>query len=193
RLFRNSIFAVGNGFGFLAGMAMFGAIIFLPLYLQAVKGFSPTKSGLSLLPVVVGLFTTAIISGRLISRTGRYRIYPIIGAVVLTVAMWLLSRLHVASPYWVVAGSGFLFGCGLGFTMQTIMVAVQNSVHFRDMGTATSVVTFSRSMGGAIGTAVFGAVLYNRLAFHLRAAFAGSTVAGRPLPSGNATRNIKAM
>ena len=192
RLFRNSIFTVGNIYTFIAGMAMFGAIIFLPLYLQAVKGYSPTRSGLALLPVVVGIFSTAITSGRLISKTGRYRIYPIIGAVVLTVAMYLLSTLHVDSPYWVIGLAGYVFGAGLGFTMQTILVAVQNSVDFRDMGTGTSSVAFFRSMGGAIGTAVFGAVLSNRLAHHLQQAFAGA-VSGQSLPSGNVTRNIKSI
>jgi EmrB/QacA subfamily drug resistance transporter len=191
RLFRNSIFTVGNIYGFIAGMAMFGAIIFLPLYLQAVKGYSPTASGLALLPVVFGIFSTAITSGRLITKTGKYRIYPIVGAAVLVVAMYLFSTLHVDTPYWVVGVAGYIFGAGLGFTMQTIMVAVQNSVDFRDMGTATSGVTFFRSMGGAIGTAVFGAVLSNRLAHHLQEAFA--TAAGAPLPSGNATENIQAM
>ncbi len=193
RLFRNSIFTVSNIYGFIAGMAMFGAIIFLPLYLQAVKGYSPTRSGLSLLPVVFGIFSTAITSGRLITKTGKYRIYPIIGAVVLTVAMWMLSTLHVETGYWRIGLAAYVFGAGLGFTMQTIMVAVQNSVDFRDMGTATSAVTFFRSMGGAIGTAVFGAVLSNRLAQHLREVFAGAVASGQALPSGNATRNIQAI
>jgi EmrB/QacA subfamily drug resistance transporter len=192
RLFRNSIYTVSNIYGFIAGMAMFGAIIFLPLYLQAVKGYSPTKSGLALLPVVVGIFSTSITSGRLISKTGKYRIYPIIGAAVLVVAMWMLSRLHLDTPYWGIGLAGFVFGAGLGFTMQTILVAVQNSVEFRDMGTASSSVAFFRSMGGAIGTAVFGAVLSNRLAQHLQDAFAGGPVAAQ-MPGGSVTRNIKAI
>ena len=193
RLFQNSIFSVANIYGFIAGMAMFGAIIFLPLYLQAVKGYSPTKSGLALLPVIIGIFATSITSGRLISRTGRYRIWPIVGAIVMTVAMWLFSTLHVDSPYALLGAAGFVFGAGLGFTMQTILVAVQNSVDFRDMGSATSAVTFFRSMGGAVGTAVFGAVLSTRLAHHLTEQFAGQVGAGGALPSGAATENVKAI
>ncbi len=113
--------------------------------------------------------------------------------MVLTVAMWMLSTLHVETGYWRIGLAAYVFGAGLGFTMQTIMVAVQNSVDFRDMGTATSAVTFFRSMGGAIGTAVFGAVLSNRLAQHLREVFAGAVASGQALPSGNATQNIQAI
>ena len=167
RLFRNRVFSVGNAFAFLAGIAMFGTIIFLPVYLQAVKGFSPTESGLALLPAIIGIFSTSITSGQLITRTGRYKIFPVIGAVVMTVAMVLLSRLDVDTPFWQVAIYEYLFGAGLGFTMQTIVTAVQNSVEYRDMGSATSSTTFFRQMGGSVGAAVFGAVLSTRLAHYL--------------------------
>jgi EmrB/QacA subfamily drug resistance transporter len=167
RLFRNPVFSVGNVYGFLAGVAMFGGIIFLPVYLQAVKGFSPTQSGLALLPAIVGIFSTSVGAGRLITRTGRYKIYPIIGSVVLVVALLLLSRLEVDTPFWQVALFEYLFGAGLGFTMQTIVTAVQNAVEFRDLGTATSSTTFFRQMGGSIGAAVFGAVLSSRLTHYL--------------------------
>ena len=167
RLFRNQVFTVGNTFAFLAGIAMFGTIIFLPVYLQAVKGFTPTQSGLALLPAIIGIFSTSITSGQLITRTGRYKIFPVIGAVVMTVAMVLLSRLDVDTPFWQVALYEYLFGAGLGFTMQTIVTAVQNSVEYRDMGAATSSTTFFRQMGGSMGAAVFGAVLSSRLAHYL--------------------------
>ena len=167
RLFRNRVFSVGNAFAFLAGIAMFGTIIFLPVYLQAVKGFTPTQSGLALLPAIIGIFSTSITSGQLITRTGRYKRFPVIGAVVMTVAMVLLSRLHVDTPFWQVALFEYLFGAGLGFTMQTIVIAVQNSVDYRDMGSATSSTTFFRQMGGAVGAALFGAVLSSRLAHYL--------------------------
>ena len=167
RLFRNQVFSVGNAFAFLAGIAMFGTIIFLPVYLQAVKGFTPTQSGLALLPAIIGIFSTSITSGQLITRTGRYKIFPVIGAVVMTVAMVLLSRLDVDTPFWRVAIYEFLFGAGLGFTMQTIVTAVQNSVEYRDMGAATSSTTFFRQMGGSMGAAVFGAVLSSRLTHYL--------------------------
>jgi len=172
RLFRNPVFSIGNLYGFLAGVAMFGAIIFLPIYLQAVKGLSPTASGLALLPAIVGIFSTSISSGQLISRTGRYKIYPIIGSVVLAFSMFLLSRLAVDTPFWQVAVYEYLFGAGLGFTLQTIVTAIQNAVEFRDMGAATSSATFFRQMGGSIGAAVFGAVLSSRLAHYLAEQFA---------------------
>jgi MFS family permease len=167
RLFQNQVFSVGNAFAFLAGIAMFGTIIFLPVYFQTVMGMSPTQSGLALLPAIVGIFSTSITSGQLITRTGRYKIYPVIGSAVMTVGLLLLSRLGVDTPYWQVALYTYLFGAGLGFTMQTIVTAVQNSVEHRDMGAATSSITFFRQMGGSIGAAVFGAVLSSRLAFHL--------------------------
>jgi EmrB/QacA subfamily drug resistance transporter len=172
RLFRNQVFSVGNAFGFLGGVAFFGGIIFLPIYLQTVKAFSPTESGLALLPAIVGIFSTSVTSGQLISRTGRYKIYPIIGALVLIVALLLLSRLRVDTPFWQVALYEYLFGAGLGFTMQTIVTAVQNAVEYRDMGAATSSITFFRQMGGSIGAAVFGAVLSSRLAHYLTEALA---------------------
>jgi EmrB/QacA subfamily drug resistance transporter len=167
RLFRNQVFSVGNAYAFLAGVAMFGGIIFLPVYLQAVKGFSPTASGLALLPAIVGIFSTSIFSGRLMSSTGRYKIFPIIGSVVLLGGLLLLSTLAVDTPFWRIALFEFLFGAGLGFTMQVIVTAIQNSVAFGDLGAATSSVTFFRQMGGSIGAAVFGAVLSSRLAHYL--------------------------
>jgi EmrB/QacA subfamily drug resistance transporter len=167
RLFQNSVFAIGNLYGFLASMAMFGAIIFLPLYLQAVMGMSPTESGLAMLPAVFGILTTSIVSGRLISRTGRYKIFPILGAAILVVSLLLLSRLRVDTPYWELALYELAFGAGLGMTMQTIITAVQNAVEYRDLGTSTSATTFFRQMGGTIGAVIFGAILANRLAIHL--------------------------
>ncbi len=170
-LFRNRIFAVGNLYGFFAGMAMFGAIVFLPLYLQAVQGMTPTQSGLAMLPAVIGIFFTSILSGQLISRTGRYKIYPILGAAIIVVGLFLLGRIGVDTPYWRVAIGQFAFGAGLGLTMQTITTAVQNAVDFRDLGVATGATTFFRQMGGTIGAAVFGVVLSSRLATHLYETF----------------------
>ena len=167
RLFRNAIFRIGNLYGFLCGIAMFGAIIFLPLYLQGVMGMSPTRSGMAMLPVVAGLFTSSISSGRLITRTGRYRIFPILGAAIIVAGLILLGTLEVDTPYWQVGIFGFIFGLGLGLTLQTIVVAVQNSVEMRDLGAATSSTTFFRSLGGAIGAAMFGAVLGIRLDHYL--------------------------
>ncbi len=167
RLFRNPIFSVGNAFGFLIGFAIFGGAIYLPLYLQTVKGMSPTESGLAMLPMVAGMFSMSIVSGQLITRTGKYKIFPIIGSIILIVALFLLSTLQVETPYWQTAIYAFLFGIGLGLGMMTIVTPVQNSVDPRDMGVATSATTFSRSLGGAIGAALFGAIMGTRLVHYL--------------------------
>jgi MFS family permease len=152
---------------------MFGTIIFLPLYLQAVQGMSPTESGLAFLPAMVGVFATSIPAGQLISRTGRYKIYPIVGAVLLTISLLGLSRLGADTPYWKAAIAIFLLGAGLGLTMQTILTAIQNAVDYGDLGTATGATTFFRQIGGAIGAAAFGAVLSSRLTAHLAEEFHG--------------------
>ncbi|MFT4039591.1 MAG: MDR family MFS transporter [Thermomicrobiales bacterium] len=167
RLFRNEIFRIGSLYTFLSGVAMFGAIIFLPFYLQIVKGLTPTMSGLAMLPMVLGLLGSSIISGRAVSRTGRYKIFPVAGAAVQVVALFFFSRLQVDTPFWQLGLIQLVFGIGLGCTMQTIVTAVQNSVEMRDLGVATSAATFFRQMGGTIGAAAFGAILSNRLAVHL--------------------------
>jgi EmrB/QacA subfamily drug resistance transporter len=166
-LFRIPTFTIGNSFNFMVGVAMFGAIVFLPLYLQAAKGMSPTESGLGMLPMVFGLFTMSLFSGRYITRTGKYRIFPILGSSIVIVALVLLSRIHADSSYWELAIFSWMFGSGIGMTMQTVVTAVQNVVPFKDMGAATSSTSFFRSLGGAIGTAIFGAILSSRLVMHL--------------------------
>ena len=183
RLFRIQVFSVGNAFAFLAGIVMFGTIIFLPVYLQAVMGMSrPSRAW----PCCrrSGIFSTSITSGQLISRTGRYKIYPVLGAVIMTVALLTLSRLGVDTPFWQVAVYTYLFGAGLGFTMQTIVTAVQNSVERRDMGAATSSITFFRQMGGSVGAALFGAVLSSRLAHYLAEQLAGRASGRAPAGPG---------
>jgi EmrB/QacA subfamily drug resistance transporter len=189
RLFHNRVFRIANIFGFLAGMAMFGGIVFLPLYFQAVKGMSPTRSGLAMLPVVLGLFSSSVTSGRLISRTGRYKIFPTLGSAILIVAALFLSRVHADTSYWQIAISALVLGIGLGMTLQPIVVAVQNSVDLRDMGTATGSTTFFRSLGGAVGTAIFGAVLGMRLDHYLGDIIGAS---GMPLGAGDMT-NIQIL
>jgi EmrB/QacA subfamily drug resistance transporter len=179
RLFRNSIFTVSNIFGFLIGVAMFGSMIFIPVYLQVVDGMSPTESGLAMLPMVLGIFTTSIGSGRLMSHNGRYKPYPIAGAVVVTVGLLMLSMLDNGSPYWFAGVAMYVMGLGLGLTMQVLVVVVQNSVDRSDMGVATSSVTFFRQMGGSFGTALFGAILSSRLATHMTEVLAGNPAAVR--------------
>jgi EmrB/QacA subfamily drug resistance transporter len=163
RLFRNDIFSVSGGLSFLLLMAMFGSMIYIPFYLQLVDGVSATESGLLLLPMITGMMITSITSGRLVSRTGRYKIYPIAGAIAVTVAMWLLTFLDANTPLVVLSLDLFLLGSGVGLVMQNTMMVVQNAVEPTDMGTATSAVTFFRSLGGVFGTALLGAVFVNRL------------------------------
>jgi EmrB/QacA subfamily drug resistance transporter len=167
RLFANKVFTPTVVFTAMMGVAMFGGIIFLPVYFQVVQGMTPTESGLALLPMIAGIFTTSIGSGQLMTRTGRYKAFPILGAAITGVALLLLSTLGPATPYWQIGIYVYILGFGLGLTMQIVVTAVQNAVERRDMGAATSSVTFFRSMGGAFGTAIFGAVLTLRLTSHL--------------------------
>ena len=190
-LFKGRVFRWSVLFAAILGMAMFGGIIYLPFYLQVVKGYSPTESGLALLPMVVGIFLTSIGSGLLVTKYGRYKIYPIIGAAITLLAMVMLTRLTLGTSYGSFALSIFLLGAGLGFTMQTIVTAVQNDVAFRDLGVATSSVTFFRSMGGAFGTAIFGVVLSTRLAHYIAEAFAG--VPGGAAGVGGSMADVRAI
>ncbi len=166
-LFTHWTFTSNIVFAMIMGVGMFGGLIYLPIYLQAVKGMSATESGLAMLPLVVGIFSTSISGGQIMSRTGRYKWMPISGSVLVGLALFGLSRLQVDTSYWLIAGLMFLFGAGLGLTMQVVVTAVQNSVERKHMGTATASVTFFRSMGGAIGVALFGAILNTRLPQHL--------------------------
>jgi EmrB/QacA subfamily drug resistance transporter len=190
-LFNISVFRTSNLYSFIIGFAMFGGIIFLPVYLQVVQDMSPTRSGLALLPMVVGIFSTSISSGIWMSRTGRYKIFPIVGGATVVVALYLLSAMDVETPYWQAALSFYLFGAGLGFSMQIIVTIVQNAVDKRHMGTATSSVAFFRSMGGTFGAAVFGAILSSRLASHLAADFSGNGQAAVPAGGGDITGNVQ--
>jgi EmrB/QacA subfamily drug resistance transporter len=167
RLFRNRIFSVSSSIGFIIGFAMFGAIVFLPIYLQIVRGVSPTQSGLQLLPLMAGLFITSVGSGRRITTTGRYKRFPIVGTALTAVGLGLLSTLTADTPYWRTAVFMVVLGSGIGLVMQVLVLAMQNSVDLKDMGVATSSATFFRSMGGTFGTAIFGTVLANRLASEL--------------------------
>src|SRR5205085_2544412 len=163
-LFRSRVFSVANAMGFTIGMAMFGAIVFLPVFLQLVYGASPTSSGLRMLPLMFGLLTAAILSGRAISRMGRYRIFPIVGTAVLVVGMYLLSLLDVGSAPWVASVYMLVVGVGIGLVMQVIVLVVQNDARPQDMGVATSTATFFRSVGGSFGVAIFGTIFASRLA-----------------------------
>jgi EmrB/QacA subfamily drug resistance transporter len=160
-LFRNRNFTLSALIGFLVGFAMFGAINFLPLFQQVVQGASATNSGLLLLPMMAGLLVTSLVAGQAITRTGRYRIYPIIGGVVMTIGMILLAQLNVDSSKLQTSLYMLVLGAGMGFLMQTTMLISQNSVEQRDIGVASSAATFFRSIGGSFGVSLFGAI-FNR-------------------------------
>lgn len=167
RLFSIPTFRISSLAGFIVGVAMFGAIVYLPQYLQIVKGQSPTRSGLLSIPLMIGLMTMSIGSGRVITRTGRYKIFPIVGLVLVAIGLGLFSLLDVDTSLVVAGFYMVVLGAGLGMVMQVLVLAVQNAVEHRDLGTATSAATFFRSMGGALGVAVFGAILSDRLATHI--------------------------
>ncbi len=186
RLFRNSIVSVASGISVLVGLSMFGVSVFLPLYFQVVTGASATKSGLLMIPMVVGLMLTSISSGRIISRTGRYRMFPIVGSVVTTAGLLLLTQLDVETTRLQSSAYMFVLGCGLGMLMQTLILAVQNVVPHSDMGAATSGVTFFRSIGGAFGVAAFGTILNNRLDYYVPRNVPAPVLEALGSPSGNA-------
>ncbi|MPZ22282.1 MAG: DHA2 family efflux MFS transporter permease subunit [Dehalococcoidia bacterium] len=167
RLFRISQFSVTSAVGFIVGLAMFGALSFTPVYFQVVQGDSATASGLRLVPLMLGLIATSVISGRLISSTGRYRRFPIAGCAVMALGLLLLSTLDRETPYFYAVVFLAVLGVGIGLVMQTIVIAAQNAADHRDLGTVTSGVSFFRSMGGAFGVAIFGAILNNRLNYWL--------------------------
>ncbi|HEY1688085.1 MAG TPA: DHA2 family efflux MFS transporter permease subunit [Solirubrobacteraceae bacterium] len=173
RLFSNRVFSAASAVGFVVGFAMFGAITFLPLFLQVVNGVSPTDSGLRLLPLMAGLLITSMGSGQLISRWGRYKVFPIVGTAVMSVGLFLLSMLDEHTSTVTSSLYMFVFGVGLGGVMQVLVIAVQNAVGYEDLGAATSGATFFRQIGGSFGTAVFGAIFANVLSGKLANAFKG--------------------
>jgi EmrB/QacA subfamily drug resistance transporter len=162
-LFRNRTFAVTSAVGFIVGLALFGAVTYLPLYLQITKGLSPTRSGLQLTPLMAGLLVTSIASGQLITRFGRYRPFPIAGTAVMAVAMALLATLTAGSPVWVSLAYMVVLGLGLGMVMQVLVLAVQNAIEPENVGVATAGSTLFRQVGGSIGVSLFGAIFANRL------------------------------
>jgi EmrB/QacA subfamily drug resistance transporter len=166
-LFRNQTFRTTSAISFIIGFALFGAVTFVPLYLQIVKGHTATESGLLMTPMMAGLLVTGIASGLLISRYGRYRPFPIMGTAVSTLGLYLLSRLGIATPTWVAAAYMLILGLGLGMVMQVLVLAAQNAVDYRLLGVATSGSTLARSIGGSIGVSVFGAIFTNRLGHEL--------------------------
>lgn len=185
-LFSNDVFRVTSAVAFIVGMAMFGAIIFVPLYLQVVNGVTPTRSGLLLLPLVLGIMAASVGSGRAISRRGRYKAFPVAGTAIMTLGLFLLSRFDVDTPRLTQSAYMVVIGVGIGLVMQVLILAVQNAVPHSDLGTATSANSFFRSMGGAFGVAIFGSIFNSRLDTYIAkvlppgSAFSASSLQGGP-------------
>jgi EmrB/QacA subfamily drug resistance transporter len=166
-LFRNRTFNVAGAVSFIIGLGMFGSIIYLPLFLQLVSGASATNSGLLMLPLMGGLLAASMTSGQVISRTGRYKVFPVAGTAIAAVAMFLLSTMSASTPRLVASAWMVVLGVGLGLVMQVMVLVTQNSVDRADLGVATATVSFLRSVGGSVGVAVFGALFTSGLATNL--------------------------
>ncbi|WP_406277292.1 MFS transporter [Nocardia sp. NBC_00881] len=162
-LFRNRTFVLTSAIGFLVGLVMFAALAFIPTYLQMATGASASVSGLLLIPMMVGLMITLITSMTMVTKTGRYKVYPPLGAALMFVDMLWLTRLDADTPMWMVSAMLFVMGAGLGLMMQIIVLVVQNAVSPNQIGTATSANNYFREMGGALGVAIFGSIFTNRL------------------------------
>ncbi len=183
-LFRNPVFRITSAIGFVVGFSLFGALTYLPLFQQVVRGLSPTASGLQLVPLMIGLLAASIGSGQLISRTGRYKRFPILGTAIAVVGLLLLSRLKPGTGSLEAGAYMLVLGVGLGFTMQVLVLAVQNAVPYSQLGVATSSATLFRSIGGSLGTAILGAIFANRLADELAAKLPKGSAGAASLASG---------
>ena len=179
-LFRNRTFSTTVAVGTITGFAMFGSVTYMPVYLQVVSGASPTASGLQMVPMMGGILFSSIVSGQLISRYGRYRIFPIVGTIIMCAGLFLLSRLAVDTSRLEASVYMLVLGLGMGMVMQVLVLAVQNAVEHRDIGVATSGATLFRLIGGSVGTAVMGAIFAQQLAGNL----------ARRFPDGLADRRV---
>jgi MFS family permease len=173
-IFRNRVFSVAGALGFIVGLALFGAVTFLPLYLQDVKGHTPTISGLLITPMMAGLLISSVGSGQMISRFGRYKPFPIAGTLIMALGVALLSQLQVDSSTFAIGAYMLVLGFGLGMVIQVLVLAVQNAVDYRLLGVATSGAVLFRQVGGSVGVAGSGAIFASHLAGNL----------GRRLPVG---------
>jgi EmrB/QacA subfamily drug resistance transporter len=171
RLFNNSVFAVGSAQSFIIGVGMFGGMASIPLYLQIVKGASPTKAGLLILPMVAGIMSASILAGQVTSRTGRYKKFPVIGSALLVIGLALMSRIGADTSLIETDIYMVIFGAGLGMNMQTVVLAMQNAVPPKDMGVTTAATTFFRQVGGTLGTAVFLSILFSAAGSHIKSGY----------------------
>jgi EmrB/QacA subfamily drug resistance transporter len=174
RLFTNRVFTVTSAIGLIVGFGLFGSVTYLPLFLQVVNRASPTGSGLQILPLMGGLLVTSIVSGQLISRTGRYKPFPIFGTAVMVIGLLLLSTMDSGTSRLEASAYMFVLGLGIGSVMQVLVLAVQNAVEYSDLGVATSGATLFRSIGGSVGTAVLGSIFTNRLQSELTSSLPAS-------------------
>ncbi|WP_405903707.1 MDR family MFS transporter [Streptomyces sp. NBC_00656] len=187
KLFRIRTFSLVAVISFVIGFAMFGAMTYLPTFLQVVHGITPTMSGVHMLPMVFGLLITSTVSGQIVSRTGRWKVFPVLGTGITAIGLLLLHRLTESSSTWEMSIYFFVFGAGLGLVMQVLVLVVQNAVSYQDLGVATSGATFFRSIGASFGVAIFGTIFTNRLTDKL-----GSALADRPLPPGVSAEGLAA-
>jgi EmrB/QacA subfamily drug resistance transporter len=188
-LFRNGVFSICCAVGFIVGLSMFGSITFMPLYLQIVKGITPTQAGMALAPMMAGMLLASIAAGRIIHRIGRYRPFPIVGTALMTIGLGLLATLKLSTAVSVACGFVMLLGFGLGLVMQVLILAVQNAVEHRHLGVATSGATLLRSVGGSVGVSVFGAIFTAALTSDL----ARLLPSGTPIPTATAPASIQAL
>lgn len=187
KLFRVRTFTLSAVISFIVGFAMFGAMTYLPTFLQVVQGVSPTMSGVHMLPMVAGVLLSSTVSGQIVSRTGRWKVFPVAGTAVTTLGLLLLHQLDEASSTAEMSAFFFVFGLGLGLVMQVLVLIVQNAVAYEDLGVATSGATFFRSIGASFGVAIFGTVFASRLGDKLADAFRGAQ-----LPPGVSADTLKA-
>ena len=163
RLFKDKTFSLVAVGGLITGAGFFGALLLLPLYLQIVGGASPTRAGLELIPLTLGIMVGSLVSGQTIAKTGKYKVFPVVGSIIVTIAVALLVQLDVDTPYWQIATTALLFGVGMGGLLQPLVIAVQNAVSPRDIGVGTSSVTLFRQLGGTFGAAIFLSLLFNNI------------------------------
>ena len=188
-LFGNAVFVIACAVGFIVGLALFGSITYMPLYLQVVRSANPSTAGLALTPMMAGVLITSITSGQIISRIGRYRPFPIAGTAVMTVGLGLLATLGAETSIWTAGAYMLVLGLGLGMVMQVLVLAVQNSVEYRDLGVATSGTTLFRSIGGSLGVSLFGAIFTAQLTGTLAATLPASTA----LPAATGAAGLLAL
>ncbi|MFD8641823.1 DHA2 family efflux MFS transporter permease subunit [Streptomyces zaomyceticus] len=192
KLFGIRTFSLVAVISFVVGFAMFGAMTFLPTFLQVVQGVTPTMSGVHMLPMVAGMLITSTVSGQIVSRTGRWKVFPIAGTAVTALGLLLLNEMTETSSTWEMSVYFFVFGAGLGLVMQVLVLVVQNAVPYEDLGVATSGATFFRSIGASFGVAVFGTIFTSRLTHKLDDVFAGAAAAGQELPPGVGAAQVAA-